>query len=125
MQQLVSLGKTTRSVSTFGDPVLVDQTGTSYQHVANNYKEALERDNSFRMGQNVALDFKLVRAKGRSWPEPPKVHDQLVMYIPELTDEPACTGEVSYVHLGHNRAVGVLYLDKVRWIHTVVSNIFQ
>ena len=123
MLPLITLGETVRTVSTFGDPVLVDQNGTAYQRVSSEYKAELRHDRSFASSM-VALDFKLPRARGKKWPEPPRIRDVLQLRSPALNEQ-LCVATVTYVHLGRRRSVGIVYLTDVLWTHPVIGNIFK
>ena len=121
MEALVTLGETLRTVATFGDPILYDDKGRSYQHIFAQYAHALRRERSFDHSRMVALDFKLPRAKGKQWPEPPRLHEELQLFEPQL-NELMCTARANYVHLGRRRSVGVIYLEEVRWVHPVIDS---
>tara|TARA_B100000787_G_C16179275_1_gene290841 strand:+ start:1473 stop:1850 length:378 start_codon:yes stop_codon:yes gene_type:complete len=122
MEELIQLGKTTRSVGTFGVPILTDGSGTVYQYVSAAYRTALNGvERAYREGRMVPLDFKLKRARGRIWPEPPKKHDVLTLFAPKLLTEPMCTAVVQGVWLDPGRSVGLVYLENVVWKHKIVS----
>lgn len=121
----IQLGVTSRKVSTFGQPILIDQSGTVYQYVQPEYNKLLRRDNSFDSRNTVALDFKLPRAKGRVWPEPPSVHQELTMFAPGLENEPLCYACVSYMNLGRKRSVGLIHITDIKWVHPIISNYFS
>ena len=123
MIPLVTLGETIRTVSTFGDPVFIDQNQITYQTVLPQYKAQLRRDRLFTSSV-VALDFKLPRASGKKWPEPPRIHDVLQLKEPVISEE-LCTGTVTYTHLSRRRSVGIVYLTNIKWTHPVINNIFN
>lgn len=121
MEKLVKLGETTRSVSTFGIPKLLDNEDRMYQTIQPKYEQQLRRDGSFDWMNMKALDFKLKRASGKKWPEPPRVGQTLTFSSPLMNGE-LCTGVVSYVHLGRKRSVGIVYLDEWRWTSEAVPD---
>lgn len=114
MEKLLKLGETSRSVSTFGIPVLTDNDDRMYQTVQPRYEKILERDSSFDQRYMKAFDFKLKRARGKKWPEPPRVGETVTFKSP-LVEGELCTGIVKYVHLGRRRSVGIVYLDEWCW----------
>lgn len=120
MEKLLILGETNRTVSTFGKPILVDAEERSYQVVDIRYADMLSKDSRFTEGMK-AFDFKLKRAKGKKWPEPPRVGD-VIVFSSTIGSEQLCSGKVSYIHLGRKRSVGILYLDEWEWISETVPD---
>jgi len=120
-EKLITLGETTRNVSTFGIPILIDNENRMYQTIQPRYERQLRRDHSFDWLTMKAFDFKLKRARGKKWPEPPRV-GQLLTFSSPLMNEELCTGKVSYLHLGRKRSVGVIYLDMWSWTSTTVPD---
>ena len=121
MEKLLILGETSRNRSTFGIPVLLDEQDRMYQKVQPRYNELLIKDSRFDFSTMRAFDFKLKRARGKQWPEPPSIGDTLVFSSP-LANDKLCTGIVSYVHLGRKRSVGIIYLENWVWISNVVPD---
>ena len=121
MEKLLTLGETSRSVSTFGIPVLTDTEERMYQTIQPAYEKILRRDNYFDRGSMKAFDFKLKRALGKKWPEPPRVGDVITFESPLIAGD-LCTGVVKYVHLGRRRSVGLVYLDEWRWLNEAVPD---
>jgi len=121
MEPLISLGETTRNVSTFGIPKLIDNEDRMYQTIQPQYERQLRRDNNFDWFTMKAFDFKLKRARGKKWPEPPRVGQLLTFYSPLMNGE-LCSGNVSYVNLGRKRSVGVIYLDTWSWTSKIVPD---
>lgn len=123
-ETFVTLGETSRSVSTFGIPLLIDAKGTCYKHVSKNVNDILQHDFQFRSGQTVALDFKLKRARGKKWLEPPRINDTIGFFDPQfqLNRDLLCTGRISYIHLSRKRSVGLVYITDIDWIHPIIGN---
>jgi len=121
MEKLLILGETSRKVSTFGTPVLKDEQERMYQKIERRYDKLLQRDSRFNYKTMRAFDFKLKRAKGREWPEPPGVGD-VITFISTLGDDIMCSGIVSYIHLGRKRSVGIVYLDEWEWYSETVPD---
>ena len=124
---LVKLGSTCRTVGDFGQCILIDQFGTKYKHVVPEYAELLANEYSLNVQNTVVLDFKLPRASGKRWPEPPRKNQELIMYDPEpgFENEVLCVARVGYVNLEHNRSVGIVHITDIKWLHPVVNNIFS
>ena len=116
MEKLIVLGETSRNHTkkSFGTPVLVDEQNRQYQVVEDRYNKLLQKDNSFEFDTMRAFDFKLPRARGLRWPEPPRV-DDLLIFNSLLGSESLCSGRVTYIHLGRKRSVGVLYIKEWNW----------
>jgi len=121
MEQLITLGETTRSVKTFGIPILTDIQGRLYQFVSEKYKEQLTHDRQFDPEHMRAFDFKLIRGKGKEWQETPRIGDLLFFRSPIVNDR-LCSGLVSYIHFGRKRSVGVIYLDEWLWTSFMVQD---
>ena len=123
METLLVLGETSRSSkkSSFGTPILLDQNGNAYQLVERRYKTLLERDSNF-IPKMRAFDFKIVRAKGKKWQEPPRVGDLLQFRSP-IGDAVLCSGTVCYVNLGRKRSVGIVYIEDFVWTSTSIPDL--
>ena len=121
MEQLITLGETTRSVKTFGIPILVDRQGRLYQFVSETYKEQLTYDSQFDPVQMRAFDFKLIRGRGKKWAEAPRIGDLLFFRSPIVNDR-LCSGIVSYVHLQRKRSVGVIYIEEWIWTSFMIQD---
>lgn len=119
MEKLIILGETSRTVSTFGIPILVDSQERFYQKIQPQYEKLLRKNSSLVAVK--AFDFKLKRARGKKWPEPPRVGELLTFHHPRIEGE-LCTGIVNYIHLGRRRSVGVVYLEEWCWTSAVLPD---
>lgn len=124
MEPLIEIGRTQQTVRTFGrrrqpHEQFVDSNGTQYCLVSNQYKEAVFRTRFFRNG--LHLDFKLKRARGRVWPEAPRLHSRITFYNAYMLNEEDVLfhGRVSYVDLERKRSVGMVVVEDVQWVHPV------
>ena len=116
MEALITLGETTRNRFTFGNPVLYDKCGRSYQFVETRYSDLLGSDSSFEQNTMRAFDFKLIKGSGKYWQEAPRIGTTLSFIDPSGNSSVVCTGRVSYVHLGRHRSYGLIYLDEFEWL---------
>ena len=123
METLLILGQTSRNHTkkSFGAHILIDRQQRKYQIVEERYEKLLRRDNSFDHGSMRAFDFKLPKAEGKVWPEPPRV-GSVVSFLSTIGNELLCAGRVSYVHLGRKRSVGIIYLDQWEWYSNTVPD---
>ena len=124
MEKLLQLGETSRTISTFGIPILTDSQNRSYQIIQPQYEKLLRTDSSFDWETMKAFDFKLKRARGKVWPEPPRIDEELTFKSPFLKGEgELCSGVVWKFHLGHRRSVGLVYLKEWTWLSEKVPDI--
>lgn len=114
MEELVTLGKTQRKVSTFGTPILVDANNVEYQLVSNEYTRELKKDSNFDYNTMRVFDFKLKRGKGKKWMEPPRRGVTLYLQPPNMLFN-ICSGKVDYILLERKRSVGIVYFSDWTW----------
>jgi len=116
METLITLGETTQSKTKWKESraELLDLDGREYKHIDQKYQNLLKYKTAFIENQMRAFDFKLIKGSGKRWQEAP---DGLLEFMnPDGDESIVCRGIVSYVHLGHNRAYGIVYVKDFEWL---------
>lgn len=125
LPKLIRLGETQRRVRTFGKAELVntlsDGRTIDYRVVSPEYLEVLLKKSSFNLSRMRAFDFKLPRAEGKRWPEPPRLNGNIDFFDP-VSNELLCTGTVYMMNIKKKRSTGIIYVMNFEWVHEIITD---